>query len=231
MKTLPLDVDQYALRNKATLFKTLSDQELEAIANIAQHKSICAQQYLLTQQTPAESVYNLISGMALIERTSSMGERQILAFLFPGDFVGLTNSEHFEYSVKSLSDLHLHEFKRKALMELADRTPHLKENMQKIGANVLSRALDQVYVLGKKRADQRLCYFFLHLLERMPGASADKILLPMTRQDMADFLGLTIETVSRSLSKLKKENVIAFPTPQHLEILDLASVEELGKMD
>lgn len=213
------------------LFKQLSAEDLQKLTELSKLKVINEKQYLLTQYSPASHVFNLASGIALIERISSSGRRQVLAFIFPGDFVGLTHSDQYEYGVKCLTETTAYAFKKSEFRRLAEETAQLKKNVSDIGANVLGRALDQVFILGQKKAEERLCFLFLQLLERLPSATADSIHLPMTRQDMADYLGLTVETVSRALAKLKNEGVIAIPSPQILTIVDVNKLSELGDIE
>ncbi len=212
------------------LYNGLNDGELRQLANFAKLRIRSPQQYLFTQHTPAELAFNLVSGAALVERMSNSGRRQVLAFLFPGDFVGFTNSDFFEVGVKALTELTAYEFNQQKLLTLADTTPRLKQNIKKISANVLARALDQIYILGQKKADERICFLALQLLERMPGSTQEHIELPMTRQDMADYLGLTVETVSRSLAKLKQEGIISTPSRHLLQINDIEEVMSRGDM-
>ena len=219
------------LHNDCALFHALNNDEMEKIASIARRKDMESHQYLFHQHSPANRVYNVIDGTVMVERTSSSGRRQILGFLFPGDFIGLTHSNYFEYSVKSLSKAQLCEFQREQLFALSEKLPKLKSNVEQISANVLARALDQIYILGQKKAHERLCFLFIQMLERMPGAIPQQINLPMTRQDIADYLGLTIETVSRSFAKLKQEGLIATPSPQRLQILDLEQTELLASAE
>ncbi|MCB1663592.1 MAG: Crp/Fnr family transcriptional regulator [Pseudomonadales bacterium] len=219
------------LHNDCALFHALNNDEMEKIASIARRKDMESHQYLFHQHSPANRVYNVIDGTVMVERTSSSGRRQILGFLFPGDFIGLTHSNYFEYSVKSLSKAQLCEFQREQLFALSEKLPNLKSNVEQISANVLARALDQIYILGQKKAHERLCFLFIQMLERMPGAIPQQINLPMTRQDIADYLGLTIETVSRSFAKLKQEGLIATPSPQRLQILDLEQTELLASAE
>ncbi|TQV81257.1 cyclic nucleotide-binding domain-containing protein [Exilibacterium tricleocarpae] len=225
----PLSRDM--LSSDCVLFRGLSGVELERVAAIGQLQEIEGHCYLFHQHTPSQRVYNLISGAAMVERTSSGGQRQILAFLFPGDFVGMTHSDHLEYSVRSLRLTRLCEFRQQRLLALAEELPILKTNVKQVGANILARALDQIYILGKKKAHERLCFLFMQLLERLPGASPARIDLPMSRQDIADYLGLTIETVSRSLARLKQEGLIAAPSPQRLQIVDLEHTRALASAD
>lgn len=218
-------------KREYALFKDLSSDELNKLSSLAKVKPLNEKQYLLTQHSPALQVFNIASGIALIERIASNGGRQVLAFIFPGDFVGLTQHEYFEYGVKCVTPIQAYSFNRTEFLALSESAPQLKKNLSNIGANILGRALDQVFILGQKKAEERLCFFFLQLLERLPGATPDNIHLPMTRQDIGDYLGLTVETVSRALAKLKKEGLIAIPSPHVLTIEDLDSVTELGEVE
>jgi CRP/FNR family transcriptional regulator len=119
-------------------------------------------------------------------------------------------------------------YSRKDLMNLADSIPGIKKNIETIHNQVLARALDQVFALGQKKAHERICFLFKMLLERQPGAEAHNLNLPMSRQDIADFLGLTIETVSRAFAKLKEMEIIEVDHIHHVNIIDVAQMEELA---
>lgn len=103
--------------------------------------------------------------------------------------------------------------------------------MRRIGGNILAHTLDQVFALGQKKAHERLCFLLKQLCDRIPAQRDHLIELAMTRQDMADYLGLTIETVSRAFGKLKREGVIDIYSAHTVEILDRATIEELALAD
>ncbi|WP_187276569.1 Crp/Fnr family transcriptional regulator [Parahaliea maris] len=210
------------------LFHDLSREEREQLASISRLKTLSPQQYLCRQNAPSDWVFNIASGTGLIERLSSTGRRQVLAFIFPGDFAGLNNSSQFEYGIKALTDMSAYEFPREKLYTLSEDLPHLKANMRSIGALVQALTFDQLYLLGQKKAHERLCFFCIHMLERMPGATPEGINLAMSRQDIADFLGMTVETVSRSMAKLKQDGIVATPAPQTIRILDLEQMQDLA---
>jgi CRP/FNR family transcriptional regulator len=224
-------IDPSYLRNNCALFDDLNDNELAKLATIAQSKELDSNQYLFNQHTAADKVYSVISGSALIERVLSNGQRQILSFLSPGHFVGLTHSDYLEYSVKSLDYVKFCMFNKKQLLAMADELPGLKSNIRQVSANVLALALDQAYILGKKKAHERLCYLFMQLLEVDPGATPEKIDLLMARQDMADYLGLTHETVSRAFARLKKMGLISISSPKRVQILFLEEIRLLACSD
>ncbi|MDO6475215.1 Crp/Fnr family transcriptional regulator [Alteromonas sp. 1_MG-2023] len=212
----------------SVLFNDMTPNELEQLDMCAEQTKCGSGEYLFRQHDRSVNVFNVISGTVSIERVSNNGRRQILGFLFPGDFVGVTSSPCYDYAVRSLTKAEFYRFNRKKLYDLAEEMPHLKTNLTEINSRILNRTIDQLYILGQKKAHERLCFLFMHLLERLPGARPDRIELYMTRQDIADFLGLTTETVSRSLAKLKQDKLIAVPSLNHLQILDMEAVSEMA---
>lgn len=209
-------------------FKGLSSEELVPLAEITQRKRIDANVYLVRQNNPATHVYTVISGALMVERTSKSGRRQVIGFSFPGDFIGITNSEEFDYSVVSLKESHLQMFPRQKLLKIIDSNPTLKENARNAGRGILGQTMDQLFALGQKKAHERLCYLIHQIRERQPGIDRTYIELIMNRQDIADNLGLTIETVSRAFTKLKKDGVIAIESAHRVIILDNDALEEMA---
>ncbi|GAB2678877.1 helix-turn-helix domain-containing protein [Aliiglaciecola sp. 3_MG-2023] len=215
--------------NDCLLFHDMTPHELDRLENYAEQSKCEEGEYLFRQDTPADFVYNVISGSVAIERIFTNGRRQIIGFLFPGDFIGLTHSPNYDCAVRCLTKVEFYKFSRKRLNTLSEEVGHLKQNMEQIKSAIFSRVMEQLYVLGQKKALERLCFLFMQLLERLPGARADRVELYMSRQDMADYLGLTIETVSRCLAKLKSDGLVAFPKLNHLQILNLPAVSELAE--
>lgn len=219
-----------ALNSQYLLFKNLNDMELQ---DLAQHSKLRIQerhQYLCMQHSPSDRVFNIVSGVAMVERISTAGRRQVLAFVFPGDFVGLSNSPYFEYGIRCLSGTSVCEFNRRDLYLLSEKIPTLKANLKFIRALVQQLTFDQLYMLGQMTAYERICFMIVELLHRIPGASAECIELPMTRADIADYLGLTVETVSRSLSKLKRDGLISTPTSTSIRVLDKEELEAVANI-
>ena len=109
--------------------------------------------------------------------------------------------------------------------------PEIERRMRKIGNLILNHALDQVFVLGRKNAAERLSFFFLHLAKRqhVRVSGGNVIELPMTRVDVADFLGLTVETVSRTFTRLKADGLINMPSLNRVEIPDFSRLERASE--
>jgi CRP/FNR family transcriptional regulator len=210
------------------LYKDLTQKHIDQLDNIASPVHLQANEYLMHQHSDAHHVYNLVSGNLLVERIASTGRRQVLAFVFPGDLLGFPHNNFFEFSVTALTSATVASYHRKEFLRISDDIPELKHNMEQISSNVLASALDQVFALGQKKAHERICFLLKQLLQRQSGAVAEDLVLPMTRQDMADYLGLTIETVSRAFAKLKTEKIIDVHHINHIEILDLEQLEEFA---
>lgn len=216
---------------ESSLFHGISEQELSELNGIFTNVSLEANDYLVHQQSPASHVYNIMSGTLLVERIGLSGRRQILAFLFPGDFFGFAHNQSFEFSVQSLTTANVAAFKRKEFFSICDHLPNLKHNMEEITTNVLFHAFDQVFALGQKKAHERICFLLMQLIQRQPGATEEQLVLPMTRRDIADYLGLTNETVSRAFSKLIKMEIISIDNIYNIKILNLDELKHLASPD
>ncbi len=201
--------------------------ELEKASTI---RKLAPRSYLFDQYSEARGVYVLEEGVIMIERSSTTGRRQILGFSYPGDFVGLTHNDFFEYSVQSLTQAQVREFPLALFKRLSDTSPALKANVSRIGGSLFSHALDQVYALGQKKAHERVCYLLLEILNRKVGPDDATVELLMTRQDIADYIGLTMETVSRAIRRLKNDGIIDIHGNQTVSIIKPEIVAQLGSV-
>lgn len=223
--------DAVSILKRSDLGAGLAEHDFNRLAAIAHEKHIVAHEQLFRQKSQAGWVYVVTEGVMVLEKISCSGRRQVVAFLFPGDFLGFTHTKWFEYNALSLTPVSLLSFDREAFVDLVTDTPGLKDNISSISNHVLSRALDQIFALGQKRADERLCFLIQQLKERSPGEDPNLIRLPMSRQDIADYLGLTMETVSRALAKLKSEEIIRDIKLSSLVIADPARLREMASLD
>lgn len=214
-----------------TIYSGLRDEERTRVDDLAVQKGLQANAYLIHQHSEASYIYMLEKGVLIMERSSASGRRQVMAFIYPGNFIGIAQNEYYEFSVKALTDARLREIPAKAFITLQDEMPTLKENVRRIGGNILAHTLDQVFALGQKKAHERICFLLQQLQDRKGGNPASMIDLVMTRQDIADYLGLTIETVSRAFSKLKREGIINIHSAHTVEILRPDDVREMALSD
>ena len=203
----------------------LSEQDLARLDTITSTIGLEPQAYLFHQHSVARSCYIVATGELMIERSSAAGKRQIVAFICPGNFIGFTGNDYYEFSVQALTQATLFELPMRQFSDMADDIPQLKRNVRHISGNVLAHTMDTVFALGQKKAHERVCFFLRQLLER-DSNTPRQITLTMTRQDIADYLGLTIETVSRAFARLKSEGVIDIHSAHVIEVFDMDTVEE-----
>lgn len=207
----------------------LEDDELRHLAAHATRFEIPRGKHLILEGEASNNVYNIISGDLSISRLSSDGRRQILGFLGSGDFLGLTLKDSYRFSAEALTDVRLCRFDRGSLENLTERFPGMAHQVRRMGSAALDSMLDHVFSLGRKSASERVCTFLLALSHKQGNCHdpARQIRLSMSRSDIADHLGLTIETVSRTLSRLKSAGVIDIERAQTLHILDAERLEEM----
>ena len=180
---------------------------------------------------PADSVYTLTSGTLRLSKLLPDGRRQIAGFIFPGDFLGLTMEDEHAFTAEAITDAKLCRFPRHRFDAFLEEHPHLERRLYALAAHELAAARQQVVLLGRKTAAERVISFLLMLASRCrkEGGNADEVFLPMSRSDIADYLGLRIETVSRELSALKAARLIQMIDTHRIRLLDPERLEELAE--
>lgn len=187
-------------------------------------------QTIFCEGDPANSIRIITAGMVRIVRMLADGRRQIIGFLQPGDMLGLAPAGSYLYSAEAVTPVALRRLSRAQLDMLLEQDPDLRRRLLAATATELQVAQDQMVLLGRKTAVERLASFLLaQARRRMPEPEDHCCMeLPMTRADMADFLGLTTETVSRAVTRLKTERLIRLHAGQVVEILDVAALTDLA---
>jgi len=204
----------------------LDDGELRHLAARASRTNLPKGKTLILEGDSTDNVYNVIDGDVALSRVADDGRRQILGFLSSGDFIGLTLSENYTFSPETLSNTRLCRFDRRSIEELTARFPDMDRQVRRMGAAAMDAMLDLVFSLGRKTAEERVATFLLDLAERQ-GCCQDpsqELHLAMTRGDIADFLGLTLETVSRTISRLKAAGVIEPGSGRMLRVCDFEAL-------
>jgi CRP/FNR family transcriptional regulator, nitrogen fixation regulation protein len=158
---------------------------------------------------PADYLYKVVSGTVRTSKILADGRRQIGSFYLPGDVFGLEVGDDHAFSAEAITDSKVLVVRRSALIGLASRDGNVARQMWTQAGNELARVQDHILLLVKT-AQERVVGFLLEMSDRTPDH--DTVELPMSRQDIADYLGLTIETVSRTLTMLESVGAIALPT-------------------
>lgn len=173
----------------------------------------------------AEYIYQVVSGAARTYKILSDGRRQIGAFYLPGDIFGLEIGTAHQLSAEAICNATVSAIKRSSLSDLARDDNKIMHALLALTARELQRAQKHVLLLVRN-AQERVASFLLEMVDRTAGAGS--IDLPMSRQDIADYLGLTIETVSRTLTLLEDQAAIALPSARRVK---LTNMRELRKLD
>jgi CRP/FNR family transcriptional regulator len=177
----------------------------------------------------AASVYSLTSGLLRLSKLLPDGRRQIAGFLFPGDFLGITMEEEHAFTAETVAPSTLCRFPRARFDEFVSTHPNLESRLYAVAAHELAAARQQLVLLGRKTATERVASFLLMLAGRCSQRDDEEVLLPMSRADIADYLGLRIETVSRELTGLKTSRIIRLTGRQSLLIIDRGRLRELSE--
>jgi CRP/FNR family transcriptional regulator, nitrogen fixation regulation protein len=162
---------------------------------------------------PAEYLYKVVSGCVRTYKILSDGRRQIGGFHLPGEVFGLSFGDEHTMSAEAIADSKVLVIKRSALEALAQRDPAIGHELFSLTGRELRRVQDRILLLIKS-AQERVAGFLLEMAERV--CADDGLDLPMSRQDIADYLGLTIETVSRTLTALERSAAIELPTSRRI---------------
>jgi CRP/FNR family transcriptional regulator len=207
----------------------IAPEHLGRLDAIVAHKKLAPGETLFFEGDRSDSLYILTEGCVRLSKMLADGRRQITGFLFPSDFLGLALRERFAYSAEAVDAVAVCRYPKSKLEALLDEFPAMERRLLAVASNELAAAQDQMLLLGRKTALERVASFLLILLRRMQlKGRQNAVSLPMTRTDIGDYLGLTIETVSRSLSKLKRDRVVRFLTAQDLEIADAKRLAALA---
>ncbi len=206
--------------------RCLDDDKLKDFSNVSFEKSFLNKQNIFLQNDQSDYLYNITEGNVKIYQLLDDGRIQIIGFLYPGDFFGSYRNNKYNYCAEAIGDLKTCVFNQKILDKYLDENPILAKELLNKTSFELTLAQDRLTVLGKLNAAERLVKFLLNISEQRNriGWKNNPISLPMTRQDVADYLGITIETVSRELTNLKTSNIIKIITSKQIY---LSNTEEL----
>jgi CRP/FNR family transcriptional regulator, anaerobic regulatory protein len=204
-----------SVRNRAVC-GALNQDELEHLNRIARRKLVHAGETILSDQEPAAFFGNIVSGVVKLTKTLSDGRQQIVGLQFAPDFLGRAFSAKNPYFAEAATDVDLCLFHRADFEKLMGTYPDLEHRLFERTLHELDAAREWMVLLGRKTAEEKVASFLLMLANRsaMIGCADDatpneaRFVLPLTRSDIADYLGLTIETVSRQITRLRVRNFI-----------------------
>ncbi|HTZ71431.1 MAG TPA: helix-turn-helix domain-containing protein [Acetobacteraceae bacterium] len=209
----------------------VDDSDLDKLARVAVVQHYEPGQSFIEEGEKADHFFNMTGGTARLYKLLPDGRRQITGFSRAGNFLGLAVSDTYGFSAEAIDRVRVCRFARTKLYALLEDFPAMEKRLLATAGNELVAAQEQMLLLGRKTARERLASFLINISrEDAPCAPPRTVLhLPMTRTDIADYLGLTIETVSRTFTRFKTERLVSLPSVSEIVILDRARLTRLAE--
>ena len=205
--------------------------ELQQLEQIKYYRSFQAGQPVIWSGDKMDFVASVVTGVATLTQTLSDGRRQMVGLLLPSDFLGRPGRSHASYDVTATTDLLICCFRRKPFEDLLHSTPHVAERLLEMTLDELDAAREWLLLLGRKTALEKIASLLVIIARRGAVRTAGPHLvldLPLTREQMADYLGLTVETVSRKISALRADKLIALKGNREVTIYDLDALIDVA---
>jgi CRP/FNR family nitrogen fixation transcriptional regulator len=175
------------------------------------------------QDEPAQYIYKVLRGCVRTYKLLDDGRRQIGGFYLPGDVFGLESRSSHRFSAETIAETVLIAFKRTTLIALAQTDPVVAKELWQMTARELDHVNSQMVLLGRSSAQERVANFLVEMSNR--SANRAEFELPMSRQDIADYLGLTIETVSRSITCIARKSLIELVSSRKVRVKNRAALK------
>ncbi|MEX0349401.1 MAG: transcriptional regulator FnrL [Paracoccaceae bacterium] len=233
-KLAPSACGECPIRHRAVCAKCNAD-ELAELETIKYYRSYEAGQTVLWAGDHMEFVGSVVSGVATLTQTMEDGRTQMVGLLLPSDFVGRPGRDSAAYNVVATSDIVMCCFRKTPFENMMANTPHIAHRLLQMTLDELDAAREWMLVLGRKTAREKIASLLSIIARRDAtlgmGVATGRVVfdLPLTREAMADYLGLTLETVSRQISALRKDGVIVLEGKRHVTVPDMDRLmEEAG---
>ncbi|MDE1917772.1 MAG: Crp/Fnr family transcriptional regulator [Sphingomonadales bacterium] len=219
--------DTCVVRNRA-ICSALAPDEISALSTIGRRRNLVAGESLIWEGEDSVLVANVIEGVLKLSTGTEDGREQIVGVVYPSDFIGRPFGGTTNHGVTALTDARVCVFSRVDFDGFARQHPDLEHKLLQRTLGELDRTRRWMLLLGRKSASEKVASFLLELSERLTpttcqtasGAPAQSFSLPFSRQQIADVLGLTIETVSRQFTRLKGDGLVELPSRREVVIVD-----------
>lgn len=212
-----------SVRERA-ICQSLREADLDQLNRLGRHQTIQRGQTLQWQGDDSLLVGNVIDGVLKLSSSSIDGRDQTLGMMFPSDFLGRPFGKTTDHSIVALTDAKVCTFPRAAFDDFAREHPDLEHRLLQRTLTELDRTRQWMMLLGRKSATERVAAFLLEMADRLAEDGA-RFALPFGRQEIAELLGLTIETVSRQITRLREDGVIGTPDRRSIVVLDRDALE------
>ncbi|QUM71418.1 Crp/Fnr family transcriptional regulator [Sphingopyxis granuli] len=226
--------DACVVRNRS-ICAALDSVEVEALNAIGRRRTLEPGESLIWEDSESVLVANVVEGVLKLSTGTEDGREQIVGVVYPSDFIGRPFGATTPHSVTAMTEAKVCVFSRTDFDGFASRHPALEHKLLQRTLTELDRTRRWMLLLGRKNAEERVATFLLDMSERLvdPGCDTpdhplDRFDLPFSRQQVGDILGLTIETVSRQFTKLKRDGIVDLPSRRAVVIRDRAELKALA---
>lgn len=201
----------------------LQSEIINRLYEIRSIQDVPAKQTVFMEGDATDAIFEVLDGVVLLSKLTMDGRRQITGFVYPGQLFGMTAGTVANYTAESVTAARVCRYPRKTLDLSMAAYPALGRRFLDWAGGELLAAQNQILLLGRKSAMEKVASFLLHISERNDEQDLDptRLFVPMTRCDMADYLGLTTETVSRTITRLKNLKVIEAREHGYFQVIDL----------
>lgn len=202
---------------------------LRALRDFSSRERFARNETLFNEGQRADRIFKIISGTVRLCRHTPDGRRHIADFMLPGDIVGFAEFDTHPFTAEAVTDLTLSAYPRARFEQWDSAGPELRAGLLSHLASTMLATQQQLFVLGCRNAKERFASFLLRMADRTDTPQGERLDLPMGRQDIADHLGLTIETVCRVITSLRGAGLITAPNTHQLILNDVAGLRALAE--
>jgi CRP/FNR family transcriptional regulator len=214
---------------QSSICASLDRDEIKQFGHLGRHIHFASGETVFAQEDMTAWFYNLLEGVMRLYKLLPDGRRQIVGFALPGDSLGMSASGRHGFSADAIGPVNVCRFGRAAFGQFAEDKPHLLRRINELTIRELNQAREHMVLLGRRSAEEKVATFLIGWRDRLSklGSPSATVPLPMSRLDIADYLGLSIETVSRTFTKLEREGVLDI-MPGGVRLRDPSRAEALA---
>ena len=207
----------------------LDESELRELVRLSQRVRFGSKEPLFSEGDQSDASFNVSEGTVRLYKLLPDGRRQIIGFALPGDFIGVATGVRYGLSADAIEPVRACRLPKEPFSRFIESKHRMLQRMNDFARNELVLAQNHMVSLGRRSAEEKIAAFLIGWRDRLEriGRSTKTIHLPMSRQDIADYLGLTVETVSRTLTRLERENTILI-VPGGVRLINLGRAEALA---
>lgn len=225
-----------------TLCEGFQSPELEDLSKASKRRFFGPGQIMVSEDEPLDFIANVVRGVFKLSKRLPDGRTQIVGLLFPADFLGRPYQDRVEFDVEAVTEAEICHFSKSWFEKLIENRPALEGSYLRYVLNELDAARDWMLLLGRKSAEERVASLLLMMVRRSllgpkvmcapcrprPVREGLRLDLPLSRAEIADFIGATTETVSRQLTRFKQQKILRFDNPREVAVLDMGALAELA---